>query len=66
MKYHSRILDLLMVYPKDSNIKEKGNISANPGQDIANLIADGYEIYSAIPYSTSDTCGIQYILRKKI
>lgn len=35
-------------------------------QELADSIADGYEIYHASVFSSNDFCGTEYILRKPL
>lgn len=42
--------------------KKQGELS----QKLVEKIAEGYEIYSAIPVSTDNFCAIEYILRREV
>lgn len=58
-----------LVWPNDSAFHTSNGITCKPeniGPKLGQLIADGYEIYQAIEFHTSNCAGIKYILRKEI
>lgn len=53
------IIDVVAAYPSGANI------DTGTSQRVIDLIADGYEIASAVPLTTSSYCGVQYVLVKE-
>ena len=62
MRYDIYMCNILCTWTKSDDVDEE-RIDKNLDR-MTDLLSDGYELYSAVPWSTSYAAGVRYILRK--
>lgn len=66
MKYEIMQFTEVLIYPNETNFSAGQNTPINIGAELGKALSEGFEIYSAIPFTTAQCAGIKYILRRLV
>lgn len=56
----------IIVSPSDAQLHETHDATRQAMAQMGEALADGFYLYKAIPFNTSNVAGIKYILRRSL
>lgn len=63
--YDVLVLTNILVYPNSASV-DHGGKPLPVGPQLTGALSKGFEIISAVPFSTEQVAGIEYVLRKPL